>query len=400
MRVRPPFVVVASLLIGAPALEAKVEPPTVASDEEEAHALRHLDADDPKEVAWGAYAAAEHRIQAAVPRRVARLRATAPDDDALFPLRAALLDALVVLDPVVDPAVLRPRATGRLLHGVVTVLGRHPDRYGPACLDLFTSVGEDTTSWLALGNVRAAAPTPGFGAALLAGLEVRLTVRVWTHPSDLTPEPSGTVCGCGCRRIPAGWPPTVLHRLFRADRDDAGNATVFAGPHPIRSERRESRDGQVWTCSSVERSDVDPMTARVEWLGACGACPEPLAAPATLDVMWQSRRAYLRTVVGRRDAALNALRAAVARMRATHLLSPDEARAFEPRVRVVVEDRRASPWRPDVSLVPPIPPIPPVRARRRSAAHRLARRQDDRSSGRTLLGRYAPGRLERSITKR
>lgn len=359
-----------AVLLGATAPHAVAEapPPPQPPDDDVEHALRHLDGTTPEEVAWGAFLVAEGRIDAAAPRIVARLAAEAPNDLERMPLRIALLDALVVLDPVIDPAMLLPHAQGLLKHGVVTFLARHPDRYGAACVELFRRADPTTTSWLALGNVLAAARTPGFAATVLGGLEVTLTVRVCDRAGAVRDGPTGSVPGCGRWRVPERWPPTRLHRLFRQS-DHRSGGIEFLGSHPVVSQRCGRDDREVWTCSSVESSDVAPDEARLAWLEGWGCVASPLAAAARLDVGWASASDYRRRVLAARDARVRALRTLVAAVaRAT---SPEEpwgdARDVGPgpRVRVVVEDHRASAWRKRLPELPAAPAVALPRARSR-----------------------------------
>lgn len=361
-------------LLGATAPRAVAEappppPPQQPSDDEVEHVLRHLDGATPREVAWGAFLAAEGHIDAAAPRIVARLAAEDPDDRERMPLRIALLDALVVLDPVVDPTFLLPHARGLLQHGVATFLARHPDRYGAACLALFRTAEPTTTTWLALGNVLSAARTPGFAATVLGGLEVTLTVRVFADARDRSEPPSGTVTGCGRAVVPEGWPPPRLHRLFRTRDGGETAGVVFGGRHPVVSERRGRDDREVWTCSSVEGSGVAPDDARLAWLEGWGCVHAPLASAARLDVVWASRRDYLRRVVTARDARVRALRALVAAV--ARAAPPDEPWAAArdagpgPRVRVVIEDHRTSPWRKQLPELPEAAVVALPRARSR-----------------------------------
>ena len=63
--------------------------------------LRQLRSSDPQEAAWGAFRVAEDRVEEAAALVVERLRSEAerPEIARSFPLCAALLDALIVLDP-------------------------------------------------------------------------------------------------------------------------------------------------------------------------------------------------------------------------------------------------------------------------------------------------------------
>jgi len=339
-------------LVGTTAsARAEAPPPTFPPDEEVEHALRHLDGVSPQEVAWGAFHAAEHRIAAAVPRLLEHLRREDPDDVERLPLRIALLDAIVVLDPPVDAATLLPHAKGLLLHGVVTVLARHVERHGDACLALFRRSDPRTTTWVALGNALAAHHTPGFAAAVLDGLTLTVAVRVFDPADPIRDPPAGTVCGCGRYPVPAGWPPTRLHRLFRRSEERTGGIE-FLGRHPIVSERCGRDDRDVWTCSSVESSGAAPDEVRLGWLAAWGCVPPTLEAVTRLDVAWVSDRDYLRRVVAarnRRERALRTLWSAVARVAPTEVVARAASR---PRVHVAVEDRRADGGRR------PLPPLP------------------------------------------
>jgi hypothetical protein len=266
---------------------------------------------------------------------------------------------------VIDPAMLLPHAQGLLKHGVITFLARHPDRYGAACVELFRRADPKTTSWLALGNALAAARTPGFAATVLGGLDVTLTVRVCDRAGAVRDAPTGNVPGCGLWRVPERWPPTRLHRLFRQS-DHRSGGIEFLGRHPIVSQRCGREDREVWTCSSVESSDVAPDEARLAWLEGWGCMPSPLAAAARLDVIWACRAT---TFDGARSRARGSGRCGRSSPRspARRLEEPWGARASgaQPRVRVVIEDHRTSPWRkrlPDLSAAPAVA-LPRARAR-------------------------------------
>lgn len=350
----------------AASAHAKAPPPVAPPEEEVEHALRHLDGTSPREVAWGAFYAAEQRLEAAAPRIVERLRAEAPDDVARLPLRIALVDALVVLDPAIDPAIVLPHATGLLEHGVVTFLARHPERYGGACLALFRRADPSRTAWVALGNALAAARTPGFAPELLRDLEVTLTVRVVAKGQRRVHPPVGSVVGCGYGELPEGWPPPRLHRLFAATESRADDGVCFPGRHPIVSVRCGRDDRQVWTCSSVEAAPASPDAIRLAWLEAWGCVPRPVEAASLLEVVWTSRGDFVRRVVAARDERSRALRAIVAAVRRVAPPTGPWDRRGEgppgPRVRVVYEDLRdPSPGVPLPDLPPAGEPAPPRR---------------------------------------
>ena len=350
------------------ASSARAEAPTTQPpDEEVEHALRHLDGTTPEEVAWGAHHAAEHRIEAAVPRLVDLLRREDPDDTARLPLRIALLDALVVLDPPLDAAMLLPHAKGLLLHGVVTMLARHPDRHGAAGLALFRRLDPTTTAWVALGNALATARTPGFATAVLERLELTLSVRVFDRADAVRDDPTVSIPGCGVWRVPDRWPPTRLHRLFRRS-DHRSDGLEFLGRHPVVSQRCGRGDREVWTCTSVESSDAAPDDVRIGWLAAWGCAPPGLEGVVRLDLVWVSDRDFLRRARAareRRTSALRALAAEVAWVAPAEVapaeVAAGDAEAPRPRVRVVVEDRRAAATRR------PLPALPEWGARGRAS---------------------------------
>lgn len=313
-----------------------------------------MDSPDLRDAAWGAYLAGNEKVAGAASRVVSRLRAQAasPPSARSLPLRAALLDALVRLDPEVDDDVVLPHAEGLLLPAVVVFLVGRRELDAATCLALFDRVAPGEPAWTALGNTMARRGTPGFAAALLRRLELTLCVRVWTAlPRAGFEEPSGRVPYClrsADVPIPDGWPPTALH--FLEDRRYVGASLLAPGSHPIFARRVEYANGTV-PCDPVGDPVASPHDCRLEWLSSWEPLPLGVAAKTFADVRWTGEQPFVREATRSRDALLGAWADSVRSLRAQGRVTAGEVPWLVPQVSLEVRDLRTRP-------LPALPPIP------------------------------------------
>ncbi len=294
-----------------------------------------LDSTDAKERAWGARIAGDQGLREFAPALVA----LAASKDENGRVRAAAIDALIRFDAEV------PAETAESIHEdypdeAIVLLAKPRDGVGPAMLSLAGRETDDVR-WLGLCNLLAGMKAPGFAAALLRDLTVRVAVSVSEDGSGWGGGfGSGVSIGCGGAGLPNGFPPRVDYRLTTSD---ARNAVVLApGPRTIYYVRRVDASGD-----SVE--DIDRDSARIEYLswmlGGAGlrrpGGEDVLAADISFQITWSDATEYEAKMRGIRKQVLQRYAWAVERLEEAGLLTEGEAKAAEPHVEIVVKDLRA-----------------------------------------------------------
>lgn len=322
---------------------------------------------DDRALAWGATWAREAGLTEVVPDLLAVLHREAVDADAVgYYGMLAVFDALVQLDARPNGEDLVPFLGRRHGRGhdhrapavILAVRGGDPH----ALLALFDALDREDGSWeegwLALGNALAARKVTGFARRTLERVEVVLQVTV-RDPDDRRGYGGGSRSlglGCGDGRLPerVGYPDVYRYDLTRYARD--GYALLAGGPTPIHVERRRARRGFGTTSRSPQRRtehrldwiatlldrDVEDLPLRrrhhatVTW---GGAAEDPAAVEAERA---RVRIAQYRASI---DAAREKIRAAhgalLEALVLEGVLSLEEARGLEARIRVDVVDRRS-----------------------------------------------------------
>src|SRR5215471_3000891 len=170
-------------------------------------ATRLLQSSDAKEVAWGAFTAAQYDLGSAVPLLIAALqrdRSTDADTHGLTEL--AILDALVQLRAQV-PADLLRSSLGRWPIATLVLL---KDATGDPDAMLLERLRVTTDSeWQAIGNLLLRSKPPGLAYRLLEGLRLELTVYVTDQPhvGFGGGMGTGTERGCNAANAVPGFPP-------------------------------------------------------------------------------------------------------------------------------------------------------------------------------------------------
>ncbi|MBM4059985.1 MAG: hypothetical protein FJ265_02665, partial [Planctomycetes bacterium] len=160
-----------------------------------------LQSQDIAEVAWGAYTAAQFRLQDCVPA-LRKALGQLPWRDATSDRCAtlALLDALIQTDAVVPAEELAPHLGERA--PTIVLMAREPEKNREPLLRAFTSgIGSCGASpeWIACGNLLAMMRDPEFVRAVLRSPS-QLWVTVCDPGGELEPY-EGETCSTGCSRF-------------------------------------------------------------------------------------------------------------------------------------------------------------------------------------------------------
>lgn len=299
-----------------------------------------LQSPDIAQVAWGAYAVAQFRLQDCAPA-VRKALAHRPWRDASSDRCAtlALLDALIQTDAVVPAEELAPH----LDEGAPTILlmAREPEQNREPLLRRFTALlgtCRASPEWIACGNLLAAMRDPAFVLALLRSpSQCLLTV---CDPGD---EPGPIYWGSGrsCYRfdVPKDFPPIARYEL---DIEGSRGAVVVApGPQPVYSGRSFYRPsglhGSSFHAYQVYRS------ARCGWLEQMlDEASQPLVAaidrPRT--IVWRNDELFRKELDRCRHDYETSWRALVAACGAKKLVALDPALEPLPALRMVGLDMR------------------------------------------------------------
>jgi hypothetical protein len=338
----------------APSADALLASSRVLRDEQAKVVSALLARPDGRSRAWGAYLAAEHRIEEASPR-LAELLGTmgGGKDRTEAPALLAVLDALVRLRADVGAKTLLPIVESRstlYAPAAIALVIRGPEQ--AACLDAFRAFDaedrSDEASWLALGNTLAGRGTAGFVRELLSRLTLRLEVSVVA--SSVGGGSGGSMSGFGDGRldVPEGYPPLFLYSLTL--RPAEGDVLLAPGRRPVHLHRRQLRVGFGSSTRLTQERDLE----RLGWIAdAAGTRSEdlPVKASSPVVIEWTDAAAFLAGVAAARDAIARGHADLVRKLVAAGLLGAGEAAGLRPRIEVEVEDERE-----DKSV--PLPPIP------------------------------------------
>ena len=221
------------------------QPPTQLTETRQAIAQetrRQLRSPDPKEVAWGAFRAAEYRFVEVVPEIVAALEApSAPDGSERFATVSALLDSLVQLDASVPAAVLPLFWRDWPVQTAILSAKATGDRDQMLLDWLASSSGSE---WFAAANVLLDTKPPGFAAELLRNLNLRLDITVSEAGNRMTGGGGGGSAGVadGIGFNPPGYPPHARYRFESGPRP--GYVVLSTGPRTIYYTRTATYQGQ------------------------------------------------------------------------------------------------------------------------------------------------------------
>lgn len=345
------------LLLAAVASAAPAEEEV---DRLSARVLSLLDAEAPRDRAWGAYLAGKHGIDAAVPRLV-DLLAHLPEADAAGPLGRAALDALIRLGAEPDLDLLGDLAL-RYPDPVLILLSTRDEAAAPALRPLLERregvLPLTRRAVLALGTRWR---MPGTAAELLRGFEIRARVDVFAAGPNVGGFARGSSggCGCGLRELPRdrpGWPPAV--RWVLTDWPAPGRTLFVAEPVALYWFRVEVERGTgIGVDRPGPRVDIDEFRLRgLAWLAGIPLATLGLEHRPSRLVFYESDEQYVREV----DGWLVDLRRRRHRLMTDLLrrqaITEDEAKDLVPPIGLEVHDRRGrgDPL-PEIDAAPPPP---------------------------------------------
>lgn len=304
-------------------------------------ATARLQSQDIAQVAWGAYAVAEFRLQECVPA-VRKALADRPWRDHTADRCAVLvmLDALIQTDAVLPAEELALH----LREGApaIVLMAREPTQNRAALLGRFTSgLGSCSASpeWVACGNLLATMRDPEFVQAVL-----RSPSQVWLTVCDPGSEQEpydGEMPGNACSRFeaPKGFPPIARYVLTV----DGGHGAVVVAPglRPVHALRSTFRSGTLHCASFGGYPDY--QEARRAWLEQMlGETNRPLvrAMDEARCVVWHGEAAFRKELAEVRRSYEATWRGLVAACVAAKRLTFDPTTEPVPALRFVGVDLR------------------------------------------------------------
>ena len=317
--------------------------PAIAPAQTPGEILARLGSEEMSERAWGAYLAGKENLREAVPFLVEILRTERPGRDRegrhYF---ENVLDALIRLEAQVPPDALRPWLDAG--YGPALILAsRDPAAHAAPLLQLFAKTGEKLYPYsIAVGNLLARQPPPGFTIQLLERIPLDLFVTVRDPGAFVGRGRSRSLSvrsGDGLVRIPEGFPPRVIYQLTVDGKAD-GAALLADGPRPVFYVREEYASD---TGFGSSHRPADSPEASLEWLAALLVRPtkDPtLATSRSVHVDWAGPDDYRNQVGRARDALLTSWFAVVRECFDRGLVSRAEALAYQPKVDLDVGDLR------------------------------------------------------------
>jgi hypothetical protein len=296
-----------------------------------------LRSDTASEVAWGAFLAAQFQIKEAIPAIVDRLRALPEADrNGRAHVTAGLLDSLIQLGARVPAVALLAHYDQWPIHTLV-LLGSAIDGRDAALVGVLRTA--DGERWYGAANLLLATNPPGFAAALLRGLTLRLAVTV----SDSGNEggvPGGVAggggVGDGIGQMPAGFPPYAHYSFGRA----TGAILLAWGPTPVFYTRVVHNAFQFPLSASGIGGPND--RDRLQYLDELqGTERVTLYATEGASVRWTDERTFRSEVEDAKARLTGRYGRLIATLVKTGRLTDGEAQALPARIVVQVIDRRA-----------------------------------------------------------
>lgn len=304
-------------------------------------ATAQLQSQDIAQVAWGAYAVAQFRLQECAPA-VRKALGHLPWRDATSDRCAtlALLDALIQTDAVVPAEELAPHMGEQA--PTIVLMAREPEKNREPLLRAFTSgIGScgASSEWLACGNLLATMRDPEFVQAVL-----RSPSQSWLTVCDPggKQEPyDGEVYMTSCSRFdsPKDFPPIARYQLSVAG--GRGAAVVAPGPNPVHSYRSFYHPRGLH-CSSY-RGYPEYCDARRAWLERMlSEANRPLVAAIDRprSIVWNGDEPFRKELERCRREYEKNWRALVAACVAEKLVVMDPTEEPLPALRIVGVDER------------------------------------------------------------
>jgi hypothetical protein len=302
-------------------------------------------------------------------------------------VRMAILDALLLLDAMIDSADLAPHLVDLAAPAVAVLLARHPEEHHGLLTGIFEHPERhDTRVWLVAGNLLSRQDAPGVLAGLLGRLTIHMEIEVRRGEGPYLDPAGGITDGHGFTYRPDRYPPLVAYELRGPPPEEwpsyLGPRPAFFpvadGPRPIHAERVEAK---VRLCHTSEDDLPLPEECIAEWIAErlklIGAGPEedgirkhrwwrrspirgvpeigPPARPA-IQVRWAGAPPLLRQTKREHELLEACYWEAVRQLLEAGLLTREEASGLRPKISFVYSSKS---WEIDFPL--PAPPEFPVK---------------------------------------
>jgi hypothetical protein len=318
--------------VGAQARAAQILPDISTSS-----TSRQLQSNDAREVAWGAFQAAQYHVVSAVPFLTATLlKELQGDAHARQAAELAILDALVQLDAQVPVDVLRS-SFDRWPVPTLILLGNATGNRDALLLEYLNATSG--LEWQAIANFLLQTEPPGFAFRLLNGLELRLDIC-------LTDGAIGIGYGGGMESGPnyaiavPGFPPLPDYQLSGA----ATGATILSiGPETIYYTRRIAAGVPSFRPQIRSTREKPADLDRVRYVSALVRKyveAMPLGATMPVTIIWHDALTFREDVLRHRSALESRYREIVSLLVWIKDLTEDERQSLHATVRIAIDDYR------------------------------------------------------------
>jgi hypothetical protein len=302
-------------------------------------ARMQLQSDDLKEVAWGAFRAAEYRLDGLAPDIAAAID-RAPTEHPTFEqyaMLSALFDAAVQLDAAV-PASLLKRFWQTFPVQTSALLARATGDRDATLLDLASST--KGLRWFAVANALLDAKVPGFAASLLKNVRFHVLFDVSEGGNKGFVEGGSSSSGVSdwIGLNPTGFPPIALYEFGLLP--SKGDIVLSTGPRTLYYSRRVEYKPQFGAASFdvVGPTDED----RFRYVTAMGASEwQQMSLSKSEAVRWRDRRRLVEDVAVARSAVEGRYRALIQALVSAGRLTVEEANSL-PKLMIeikLVDDR-------------------------------------------------------------
>jgi hypothetical protein len=308
---------------------------------------RQLGSDDPKDVAWGAYLAAQNQLRSAVPLLEERLASVSTDDS--LPTALAILDALIRLDATLPAQTLRSSFDRCPIQALILLANASSGRD-----EMLLSLLESTSGfrWQAAANFLLMTKPPGFARRLLAGLHLRLAIYVTDQHNVGFGSGLGRGVGKGgnVEYVAPGFPPLADYQFATA----VSEATILSsGPRAVYYIRRILNPPGTYrphahkTADGSWEDDSDSTTwlnlDRVQYIDrlATDRSDEgPLHEETSRTLLWTNAEDLRRQVAEQRRQVEAVYGQVVSLLVTRGYLTGEEARTVLPDIQITLSDKR------------------------------------------------------------
>lgn len=314
--------------------------PVQTLPEATATANRLLQSSDAKEVAWGAFTAAQYQLTSTIPLLVTALQREFPADaDPHAGSKVAILDALVQLHARVPAEVLRSFLPRWPIPTLILLDTSTGDRDG-MLLERLGVTG--SFEWQAVANLLLQDKPPGFAFRLLDGLQLRLTVYVSDEPNRGfgSATGGGSEHGCMAGSVARGYPPLADYAFAVAG---PGATILSVGPNVAYYVRRVLTPPTIPCDHTGDIAEKPSGFDRVRYLNALVKPSEiPLRDSTDATVLWSTPEQFQQDVSWQRKVVADQYRTTLALLESAKRLTEDEAAALAPHVTTTVRDVRTN----------------------------------------------------------